>query len=147
MERPYGSILITLALVAISALGGAWVGAKIWQPQAITHSSFHDSLFAELDLSAKQDDLMEALETLHASENETLRAGLTNANRNLANILEIDGSYSSETETAIENVHSAMLELQKATIRHLYEMRDILEPHQKVVFDRHVTKTFRENTE
>lgn len=147
MKRAIGPFLITLVLVVISGFTGAWIGAKVWQPAVESHAGFHESLFQELELSKSQEELLEALEILHADENKDLQKSLSEANNALANILEIEGEYGAEIEQAIDNVHTAMFELQKTTIKHLYEMRDILEPHQKVVFDRHVSKTFREYTQ
>jgi len=136
-------LLFILALVVICALCGAWVGAHLWPSNPAAHVQFHDELFSDLRLSEEQTDLIEAMEVLHERESDDFRAKLAEANKTLADMLEINGSYNSEVETAIENVHIATLDLQKATIRHLYDMRGALDPAQKAVFDRHVSDRLR----
>lgn len=144
MNFKFGPLLLTLALVAAAAAGGAWVGARLLQPQAYTHEDFHDRLFAELELTDPQHELMEALELRHATENDMLQAQLAAANRNLASLMEAESAYSDDIDRAIEEFHKAMLEYQKTSVRHLYEMRDILKPEQQEIFDRHVAETLRE---
>lgn len=144
MNFKFGPLLLTLALVASAAAGGAWVGARLLQPQAYTHEDFHDRLFAELRLTDAQHELMEALERRHAEENEALESHLADANRKLADLMEREAAYSDNIDRAIENFHMAMLEYQKTSVRHLYEMRDILDPEQQEIFDRHVAETLRE---
>lgn len=144
MKARFASILITLTLVVLSGLAGTWIGAKLWTTTSTTHVEFHDKLFSELRLSDKQDELMEALELLHSSESDKLRIQLANANDALADMLETNGNYNDEVEAAMDNVHSTMFELQRITVRHLYEMREILDPGQKVVFDRYISDNLRE---
>ncbi len=144
MKPKFGPLLVTLFLVAISGAGGAWVGVRLLQPPAYTHDEFHDRLFSELPLSAAQKHLMEALEARYAIENQTHRERLAAANLALADILESEDAYGAAAEGAVENVHAAMLELQKSTIRHLYEMRDIMNADQRAIFDRYVADTLRE---
>lgn len=144
MKSKYGSLLLTLVLVAVSGAGGAWIGARLLQPQINTHTEFHDRLFSELRLSDDQQKLMDALEAQYATENRAHRERLAAANLALADAIEREDAYGVEVEHAVDNVHAAMLDLQKSTIRHLYEMRDILNTDQKAIFDRYVAKTLRD---
>ena len=144
MNFKFGPLLLTLALVAAAAAGGAWVGARLLQPQDFTHEDFHDRLFSELRLTDAQHELMEALEHRHAEENGVLESRLADANRDLAILMESEAAYSDDIDRAIEDFHMAMLEYQKTSVRHLYEMRDILDPEQQEIFDRHVAETLRE---
>lgn len=144
MKSKYGGLLVTLILVAIAGAGGAWVGAQLLQPPTYTHDEFHDRLFTELRLSAEQQALMDALEARYAGENKVHRKRLAEANLALADALGRENAYNDTVEQAIQNVHITMFELQKSTVRHLYEMRGILDEEQKVVFDRYVGDTLRE---
>ena len=144
MKFPLRSILLTLAVVAVSGAGGAWIGVTLLQPARQDHQTFHDRLFAELHLSKEQEAMMHALEERHAAEIALYQDRVAAANRILASIVEQEGSYDEPVDDAIVNVHSAMLDLQKATIRHLYEMREILTPEQQLIFDRHVEETFKQ---
>ena len=40
---------------------------------------------------------------------------------------------------AIDEVHARMGDLQKATVRHVFDMREILDPDQQLQFDRKVS--------
>lgn len=146
MKYPIRPLLLTLALVAGFGIGGAWIGARILQPTKQDHQDFHDRLFAELHLSDEQRAAMDALEARHAAEIALYQDRLANANRILSEIVEHTDSYNDAVDDAIVNVHAAMLDLQKATIRHLFEMREILNPEQQVIFDRHVAATFQHFT-
>ncbi len=137
-------LLVTLAFVALSGAGGAYLGAQLIPARSYSHEDFHDRLLFELQLSDEQQQQMNALEVRHVAENRELQAALSAANRGLAESLARHDEYGAGIEQAIEDVHVDMLELQKTTIRHLYEMRDILTPEQQVIFDRHVQETIRE---
>jgi hypothetical protein len=146
MKYPIRSLLLTLALIAGSGAGGAWIGARLLQPAKQDHQDFHDRLFADLHLSDEQRVSMDALEERHAAEIALYQDRLAAANRILADIVTQEDSYNGAVDDAVVNVHSAMLDLQKMTIRHLFEMREILNPEQQVIFDRHVAATFQQFT-
>lgn len=141
MKSKFAPLLISVGLVAASGAGGAWLGSKFFQPSGYSHQDFHDRLFSELRLTPAQRAQMDALEGRHASEIKARRDALSRANRVLAERLSHETSYTDEVGAAVENVHAAMLELQKTSVRHLYEMRDILNDRQKEAFDRHVIET------
>jgi Spy/CpxP family protein refolding chaperone len=144
LDTKFGPFLLTLVFVAAAAAGGVWAGARFIQPHAYTHEDFHDRLFAKLKLSDAQRDSMEALERRHEEENQAIRSRLAEANRQLASLLESETAYNEDVDRAIEAYHLAMLEFQKASVRHLFEMREILEPTQRETFDHYVTETLRE---
>ena len=147
MKRKIGPLFITLALVVISGFIGACIGSALWQHTQASHAVFHDDLFKDIHLTENQSALLDAMEVLHADETKNLQAELALSNKALADLLETKDKYGDDIEQAIDNVHIALFELQKATVKHLYEMRGILEPHQKVIFDRHVSNTFRQYTQ
>ena len=43
-------------------------------------------------------------------------------------------------------VHGQMGELQKATVQHVFDMREILEPEQQRLFDRKVSEALTSNS-
>lgn len=147
MKLKIAPLLTTIGLVAASSAAGVWLGSKIFSVsgsvQELTHEEFHERLFSELRLSPEQRTLMEALEARYAPENSALRQALGNANRVLADRLATEPEFTMDVEVAVTNVHAAMLELQKASVRHLYEMRNILDDRQKETFDRHVAETMQ----
>lgn len=146
MKLPFRSVFLTLAFVAASGVLGAWVGMRVLQPVEQDHQTFHENLFAELSLSKEQQAMMDALEARHAAEIEHYKDRVAEANRTLVETIDREETYNDAVDDTVVNVHSAMLDLQKATIRHLYEMREILTPEQQLVFDRHVKETLKQIT-
>ncbi len=144
MKNRYAGFLLTIVLVALSGVGGAWIGAQLLRPPMNTHDTFHDRLFSELKLTADQKARMDALERDYAAENKIYRNRLAAANLALADVIEAEDSYGPAVEAAVEKVHAAMFELQGSTIRHLYLMRGILTEEQREVFDRYVAETLRD---
>ncbi len=53
--------------------------------------------------------------------------------------METEHEYGPEVSAAIDEVHARMGDLQKATVRHVFDMREILEPEQQRQFDRKVS--------
>ncbi|HPE30306.1 MAG TPA: periplasmic heavy metal sensor [Parvularculaceae bacterium] len=144
MKNRYAGLLLTLVLVTLSGVGGAWMGAQLLRPSEKTHTVFHKRLFAELRLTTDQKSRMDALEREYAAENKIYRDRLAAANLALADVIEAEESYGPAVEAAVEKVHAAMFELQGSTIRHLYLMRGILTKEQREVFDRYVAETLRD---
>jgi len=138
-------LALTLLLVVAAAIGGAWIGGRIFAPKPSTHADFHEQLYNVLDLSPEQRKKIEALERINSKEETYQREALRIANRNLANLLEHEDAYNESVEAAIEEVHTAMSGLQVLTIKHLYDMREILTPEQRTEFDRLVAGTLREH--
>lgn len=143
MKSRFAPLILSVGLVAASGVGGAWLGSTLFQPSEYTHQDFHNRLYSELRLTPDQRAFMGALEERHAAEDRALNQALASANRALAEILGRETAYTNEVDSALGNVHAAMLELQKAAVRHLYEMRDILDANQRKTFDRHVAETMQ----
>jgi len=138
-------LALTLLLVVAAAIGGAWIGGRIFSPSPPTHADFHEQLYSVLNLSAEQRASLEALEQDNTKEEAFQREALRIANRNLANLLEHEDAYNDNVEAAIVEVHTAMNSLQVLTIKHLYDMRELLTPSQRTEFDRLVAGTLREH--
>jgi hypothetical protein len=52
------------------------------------------------------------------------------ANRELAEKILKDKSYSPSVEKSVAEIHNAMGQLQEATLEHIFELRDVLDPAQ-----------------
>ena len=145
MTGEYRRLSITLLLVVAAAIGGAWIGGRVFSPAASTHADFHEQVYSALSLSVEQRQNLEALEQGNSKEEAYQREALRIANRNLANLLEHEDAYNENIEAAIVDVHTAMNGLQVLTIKHLYDMREVLTPEQRTEFDRLVADTLREH--
>lgn len=147
MRKRWIPVAWAVLLVAVSGAAGAWVGGRLFSPIQKTHQVFHEELFREIKLTPAQRVQMEELEKRHATEKEAAEKCVRDANLTLVNELKQDEVYTPETDAAIDHVHETLLELQKITIRHLFEMRSILNSDQRKIFDRHVEAAFQEFAE
>ncbi len=132
---------IVLAVLLAMAAGciGAFVAGQWWtQPQS---QGLHDFVHDELDLSPDQSARLEQLEQQFATERAGLEAKLRSANVDLARAMEEEHSYGPKVGAAIDQVHVQMGELQKATVRHVFAMRGLLDQTQQEKFDRQISKS------
>src|SRR3546814_17345582 len=74
-----------------------------------------------------------------AVERARLEGSARAANARLAQAMENEHEYGPEVSAAIDEVHARMGDLQKATVRHVFDMREILDAEQQRQFDRKVS--------
>jgi len=143
MKLEHWIIVVFLALCA--GMTGVFVAGN-W---SVTHpvetaSGLHELVQHDLDLSADQEAELELIEHRFAARKAELEQKLRAANLALAGAMEADKSYSPAVQAAIDDFHTAMGELQKVTIEHVFEMREILTEEQAIVFDAEVVRALTE---
>lgn len=128
-------LLAVATVVFVACLGGCYLGIGLSRSHSVdssdynnglTHAQFHQAL----GLSSKQEQDLVPLEEKSKKKEDELRAALDQANGELAEVLVTERSYSPQVEQAVEKIHKAMAELQKATLEHLFEMEKMLTPEQ-----------------
>ena len=72
-----------------------------------------------------------------------LEAEVRAANRELAAAIAVNRGDTPEVQAAVDHFHTAMGDLQKATLAHIFEMRSVLTPAQAEVFDAAVADALR----
>lgn len=132
-------LTVLLLLAVLAGLLGA-VGGNIWIRQANAPHGMHEFVHEDLELSSRQEARLDALEERFAIEQRRLELDLRAANAQLAQAMGNEHRYGPEVAAAIDEVHVRMGELQKATIRHVFDMRALLDPRQQAAFDREVTR-------
>ncbi|MFT5469052.1 MAG: Spy/CpxP family protein refolding chaperone [Verrucomicrobiales bacterium] len=138
MTADWRKSLPLLFAVFLAALFGCAIGCAIAMKLVIggaavghmSHEDAHDWLHEQLNLTAEQEVELEEIEARFASTESAREAALASANAELAKVLKEDRSYTPRVEAAVEKIHHAMAELQKATIEHLIEMEEVLTPEQ-----------------
>jgi Spy/CpxP family protein refolding chaperone len=142
-------IVLAVLLAALAGCLGA-IAADRWANHE-AGSGLHDFVHDELTLTADQEQRLDALQrvdvTVHvahahprfAVERARLEGSARAANARLAQAMESEHEYGPEVSAAIDEVHARMGDLQKATVRHVFDMRAILEPEQQRQFDRKVS--------
>jgi Spy/CpxP family protein refolding chaperone len=130
-------LVLAVLLAALAGCLGA-LAADRWSNDD-AEDSLHQFVHDELSLTADQEERLDALEARFAVEQARLEASARAANAQLAQAMETEHEYGPEVSAAIDEVHARMGELQKATVRHVFDMREILDPDQQLQFDRKVS--------
>ncbi|RFC42250.1 MAG: Heavy-metal resistance [Verrucomicrobia bacterium] len=113
-------------LVAVTA---AWrvVRHPLAQP---SESSFHDWLHANLAMSPSQHLALKPFEANYEKERARLRHEIQEAAALLATAIGTEGAKADSVEDALRRLQTAQGELQRATLRHFFLMKDHLDPAQ-----------------
>lgn len=126
--RNFHREIIFLLIIAVVVFGSFWCCSQFYSraPKLEAHAWLH----RQLNLTPEQDKKLAAIEEPFHERTQAIEANIKTANQELAQILSEDQRYSDRVARAVENVHHAQGELQKATIDHFFEMRAILTTEQ-----------------
>lgn len=119
-----GLFFLCILLVACLAAFGTYQWTAI--RQAPSEADAHAWLHRELKLTPEQEKALEPVEASFALKQEQLNAALREANRQLAVAIAEDKASTPRVMAAVEQVHHRMGDLQKASIDHLFAMREKL---------------------
>lgn len=136
---------ILAVLVIALALIGVWLGRLI-QPAphhggAELHALMHDGL----ELDDAQERALTVLERDFAAKRDGLEARLKADNVRLAEAIAAEHQYGPRVSAAVDATHTAMGDLQKATLEHVFAMRAILRPEQQATFDAAVAESLAQS--
>ncbi len=124
-------VLLAVSLVAASAIGCALALSFLGGEKKIPlHSRIHEVLQEDLGLSAEQTQTLQELEDRFLEREAKLKAANAAAVSQLADVLERDQTYSPAVEEAIAEIHRTQAALHQATIEHILETEQVLDPDQ-----------------
>lgn len=124
-----GYIFGLVAAVGIVCFAGAKWFVRNTGPSHSEHEA-HRWLHGQLRLTSDQEHRLEPLEERFAAERKNYLVELGSANRALAAAIRSEGRFTPNVEAAIERIHRAQGEFQKASIRHCLEMKEYLTEEQ-----------------
>lgn len=136
------STLVTAVLAAAVGAAAAW-GVMTLQARQDRPADLHHLVHERLDLSPEQDRRLDEIETAFAERRAPLEAEVRQANAELSAAIAASQGDTPEVQAAVDHFHTAMGDLQMATIRHVFEMRAVMTPEQAEEFDRAVVETLR----
>ena len=139
MKSPKLYIALAVLLAALAGVLGA-IAAERWFAPA-QPASLHEFVHEQLNLTAQQEDRLDRLEERYAIENAQRELAVRRANANLAAAMDKEHEYGPEVSVAIDEVHASMGESQKATVRHVFAMRSIIDEEQQREFDQQVARS------
>ncbi len=137
--RPWRWTIGTAVIVFLAGVAGVLAGRALI-PARTQSSELHDVLHHQLKLDAGQEARIEAIERQFAVHRRALELELRAANARLADAIQAEHGNGPKVTAAVDASHLAMGELQKATLAHIFAMRQILRPEQADKFDRAVVK-------
>lgn len=133
-------LILCVVLAFLAAIGGVFVGRTLFSAPKQPGTELHEVLHHKLALNADQEAQLETLEDRFAVQRRALELELRAANARLAEAIEAEHGNGPRVAAAVDQSHAAMGELQKATLAHIFAMRQLLHPDQTAAFDRAVVK-------
>lgn len=137
MNQRIRGAIFTVVLALLAGFGGVWLGKSVFHAEA-RKPTLHEVIHHELRLSADQEQRISTLEADYAVKRRELEAEMRAANAELASAIRDEHGYGPRVTAAIERFHGAMGRLQTIMIQHVFSMREVLTPAQKVTFDNSV---------
>ncbi|MDF0491361.1 periplasmic heavy metal sensor [Sphingomonas sp. H39-1-10] len=144
MTRARWTWAIVLAAF-VAAVAGVFVGRALITPRPTPSAELHEVLHRQLHLDAGQQARLEVLERRFALRRSAIELEMRADNTRLAAAIEAEHGDGPQVNAAVDASHQAMGELQKATLAHIFAMRQILRPDQAKAFDRAVVKALTAN--
>ena len=122
-----GMVLLLATIAALSSSVTAWVLSSQGQS---AHQDYHAWIHEELSMTEEQERRLEPSERRYEESKRHLTEVIRLANQELGVAISEDQTNSPRVQAAVQRIHSAMGELQQATLMHIFEMKEVLEPEQ-----------------
>ena len=142
MTSTWRSLAVTAVIAAVAGGAATWASAS-WLQNGRSEPTLHATIHSQLDLTPEQEQRIDAIEADFADERAGLEAELRAANRELVTAISANQGDTPEVQAAVDHFHVAMGDLQKATLRHIFEMRAVLTPGQAADFDAAVVESLQ----
>jgi nickel and cobalt resistance protein CnrR len=127
--KPATKAVVFCVAIAISAAIGCLL-AGAWARSNAEGEDFHEWAHEQLGLTEDQERQIEPAEARFQQQRAALMKEIQQANAELAKAMLSTRGASAEVDAAIEKTHHAQAKLQRATIQHVFEMKDALQPDQ-----------------
>ena len=129
----------------LAAIGGVFAGRALIPAPKQAGAELHDVLHHRLALDAEQERRLEVLERRFAAQRRALELEMRADNARLAQAIEAEHGNGPRVAAVVDRTHETMGELQKATLAHVFAMRQLLRPDQTEAFDRAVVKALTDD--
>ena len=140
-----GWLALGVATCFIAAIGGVFVGRLLFPAPLPPGAELHDVLHHKLTLDARQKARLQLLEQRFAVQRRALELELRADNARLAEAMEAEHGNGPRVTAAVDHSHAVLGELQKATLAHIFAMRQLLRPDQTAPFDKAVVKALTDD--
>lgn len=144
MTTPVRTVPIVIATF-IAAVGGVFVGRVLFPAPTQPGAELHELLHHRLALDTVQQGRLGDMEQRFAVQRRALELELRADNARLAEAIEAEHGNGPRVAAAVDRSHAAMGDLQKATLAHIFAMRQLLRPNQTARFDQAVVKALTDD--
>lgn len=122
-----GGIALLAAVAATSSLLTLYLARPT---STATPRDYHAWIHEELKMTDEQERRLLSSEERYIETQRHLSEVIRLANRELADAIGEDRSNSDRVQAKVALIHDAMGQLQRATLQHIFEMKEVLEPAQ-----------------
>ena len=129
MKKLSASLLFLLLIFVVAAVA-SWLTSACCCRIKPSHQDAHNWIHTQLGLTPQQDAGLDVIEKRFHEKRRTFVREMALANQELAEAIRSEGKDSVRVNAAIGKIHSNMGELQMLTIRHVFEMKEVLSPDQ-----------------
>ncbi|NBX72844.1 MAG: periplasmic heavy metal sensor [Alphaproteobacteria bacterium] len=128
--RSYQKEILYFIVIALVGFGAFYACGNFFKAPHHGSVDAHVWLHEQIGITAEQDQKLSEIENKFADKQRVLREKIHVGNLELAAAMLEDKAFSERVAAAVERIHHAQGELQKATIEHIFDMQTILTPQQ-----------------
>jgi hypothetical protein len=143
------NLLITIVVAAASGFAGARIGAISSQPpvatsppsaQATLRQTVDAMLTRDFDLSSEQKAKIAVIDDNFTRQNNRIWAMLKMTNAELAGALSDDMTMNAMTQVYIRRIEENVGLMQTSTINYIIDIRNVLTPQQRELYDERIIR-------
>lgn len=128
--RSYQKEILYFIVIALVGFGAFYASGNFLKPSHHNQIDAHIWLHEQISITAEQDQKLSEIEKKFSDKQHVLREKIHVGNLELAAAMLEDKTFSERVTAAVERIHHAQGELQKATIEHIFNMQTVLMPQQ-----------------
>ena len=133
-------LVLCVVLAFLAAIAGVFLARALLPHPKQPGAALHEVLHHKLALDGNQQARLKDLEERFAVQRRALELEMRAANARLAGAIETEHGNGPNVTAAVDQSHAAMGKLQKATLAHIFAMRQLLRADQTPIFDSAVVK-------
>ena len=125
------SLTFALAAIAIISAASSFLTLRmVSRDQGHPAEDYHEWIHNKLNMTPEQERRSLTSERRYEETKRHLEEVIRLANSELAERILKDKSYSPSVEKSVAEIHSAVGQLQKATLEHIFELKEVLDAEQ-----------------
>ena len=128
--RSYQKEIILFLVIALVAFGAFYACSNAFKASHRGQIDAHAWLHQQISITAEQEGKLAGIEKAFAEKQNTFQKEIHIGNLELAAAMLEDKTFSKRVAAAVERIHHAQGELQKATIEHIFNMQTVLTQQQ-----------------